>query len=74
MKELLLKLNLIFSLARRGAWYGVYRFSGSLFYALTHRKCRQCGEVKGYSAHSCCVGCRYKNLMNVLYSNEYDDN
>jgi uncharacterized OB-fold protein len=60
------KLSMIVRLARRGAWYGAWRFSKALAYGLTHRKCRQCGAVKGFSAHSRCSHCHYRNLMKAL--------
>ena len=66
MKETVRKLKMIFKLARRGAWYGVWMFSKTLIYALSHRRCRQCGAVKGFNSNSRCFDCQYSNLMRAL--------
>ena len=67
---ILYKLNLIVRLARRGAWYGVWRFSCVLLYGLMHRKCKKCGTVKGFNSHILCYSCQYRNLMTALYADE----
>lgn len=66
------KIGMIWRLARRGAWSGVRMFSGALVYGLTHRRCKQCGVVKGFNADCRCCSCQYKNLM-IALSDEYNE-
>jgi hypothetical protein len=60
------KVGMIVRLAKRGAWYGAWRFSAELLYGLTHRKCRQCGVLKGFSTSSRCNACQCHNLIEAL--------
>jgi hypothetical protein len=71
-KEFRRRIRMVFRLARRGAWLGVWKFSASLVYGLTHRRCKQCGTIKGLNVNCRCYSCQYTNLM-LAISEEFDD-
>jgi hypothetical protein len=66
MKDAWRKLKMLWTLARRGAWYGVGRFSGAWTWGLTHHHCRQCGGPRKFGASPNCVKCQYVNLLRAL--------
>ena len=70
MKELRRRIWMLLSLARRGAWYGVGRFSGAWLWGLTHTYCRQCKGPKRREYCPNCTKCQYKNLMRALFEEE----
>jgi hypothetical protein len=57
---------MLWNLARRGAWYGVGKFSGAWCWGLTHRYCRQCRKLKGLTFSPMCVSCQYKNFVRAM--------
>jgi hypothetical protein len=71
MKDFWRRIRVIWSLARRGAWIGVRRFSVVMLYGLTHRRCKRCRTVKGLNVHSLCYPCQYQNFVTAL--NEMDE-
>jgi hypothetical protein len=60
------RIKMLWSLARRGAWYGFGRFSGAWLWGMTHTHCRQCGGPKKRECAPNCYRCQYKNLMRAL--------
>jgi hypothetical protein len=60
------RIRMIWALMRRGAWYGVWRFTTVTVYGLTHRCCKKCGRVKGYNVHPHCYSCQHDNFMAAM--------
>lgn len=66
-KEIRRKIWMLYHLARRGAWYGVGRFSGAWLWGITHNYCRQCKGPKQYRTISPnCYHCQTTNLFLAL--------
>lgn len=70
MRELWRRLSMLGRLARRGAWYGVGRFSGSWIWGLTHTRCRQCKGRKRRSYSPNCPSCGLRNIYQALFEVE----
>lgn len=71
MSDVFGKMRLIWTLARRGAWKGVWFFSKALLYGLTHVKCKQCGGHKGLSDSRNCNRCGLRNIYKNLFEEDY---
>jgi hypothetical protein len=60
------RIRMLWSLARRGAWYGFGRFSGAWLWGLTHTHCRKCKRPKKRECSPMCSTCQISNLLKAL--------
>ncbi len=70
MCELWRRLSMLGRLARRGAWYGFGRFSGSWIWGLTHAYCRQCRGPKQRGFSPNCSRCGLRNIYRALFEED----
>lgn len=64
------RVRLIGRAALMGKWRFVRFMSLAILYGMTHRKCRQCGYIKGLSSSPICGVCSRKNIFRGLLSDD----
>lgn len=70
MKELWRRIKMLRRLARRGAWYGVGRFSGTWVWGWTHTHCRRCHGPKRRMYSPMCHQCQMKNFIEAIFGKD----
>jgi hypothetical protein len=66
------RISMLWRLARRGAWYGFGKFSGTFVWGLFHHHCRQCELPKEFGCSPNCERCQVSNLLTVLFEPDDD--